>query len=188
VASGDWAVQRIHECIVGCSCRCCATRNLGLRAVRLMARARPIEGKRFLRQAIEGKHRLGPASKRNPGQSTHPGVATKYSLSLKASSVRAAGVSRGVSPPGRAYLEPIIRSAFEHVEFIPLVPSELFAACHRIQDRNRLRLNFAQRGSGRPGLCWNVFRVRRHNTYRRTLQACFYGRKQSRTECNIHAH
>ena len=35
MVSRGWAVQRIHECIVGWRYRCCATRNLGLRAIRL---------------------------------------------------------------------------------------------------------------------------------------------------------
>jgi len=29
VERGGWAVQRIHECIVGCPCRFCPARNLG---------------------------------------------------------------------------------------------------------------------------------------------------------------
>jgi hypothetical protein len=37
VDSGDWAVQRIHECIVGCPRRFCPDRNLGLHAIKLMA-------------------------------------------------------------------------------------------------------------------------------------------------------
>jgi len=35
MVSGDWAVERIHECIVGCPCCCCPARNLGLQAIRL---------------------------------------------------------------------------------------------------------------------------------------------------------
>ena len=37
MVSRDWAVQRIHECIVGCPCRFCPARNLGLHAIKLMA-------------------------------------------------------------------------------------------------------------------------------------------------------
>jgi hypothetical protein len=36
MVSRDWAVQRIHECIVGCPCRFCPDRNLGFHAIRLM--------------------------------------------------------------------------------------------------------------------------------------------------------
>jgi hypothetical protein len=38
--SGDWAVRRLHECIVGSPCRCCPDRNLGLHAIRLMPHLR----------------------------------------------------------------------------------------------------------------------------------------------------
>jgi hypothetical protein len=36
VDSGDWAIQRVDECIVGCPCRFCPDRNLGLYAIGLM--------------------------------------------------------------------------------------------------------------------------------------------------------
>ncbi len=63
---------------------------------------------------------------------------------------------------------------------------------HQAVRHDRRRLEVAQRGSGRRWLCFNVFRAfgsrRRHDTYRRAFQPCFYGRKQPGTECNIHAH
>ena len=31
MAGRDWAVRRIHECVVGGPCRCCPDRNLGFR-------------------------------------------------------------------------------------------------------------------------------------------------------------
>ena len=37
MVSRDWAIQRFHECIVGCPCCFCPARNLGLHAIRLMA-------------------------------------------------------------------------------------------------------------------------------------------------------
>ena len=40
VDSADWAIQGIHECIVGCPCRFCADRNLGLYAITAVVAAR----------------------------------------------------------------------------------------------------------------------------------------------------
>jgi hypothetical protein len=40
MVSRDWAVQRIHERIVGCSCRFCAAGNLGLPAITPMIGSR----------------------------------------------------------------------------------------------------------------------------------------------------
>jgi len=40
VDSAGWAIQRVDECIVGCPCRFCPARNLGLHAVRLKPRQR----------------------------------------------------------------------------------------------------------------------------------------------------
>ena len=40
VDSGDWTVQRIHECIVGSRCGFWPARNLGLYAITTLAAAR----------------------------------------------------------------------------------------------------------------------------------------------------
>jgi hypothetical protein len=37
MVSRDWALHRIHECIVGSPCRWCPALNLGLHAIKLMA-------------------------------------------------------------------------------------------------------------------------------------------------------
>jgi hypothetical protein len=39
VDSTDWAVQRIHEFVMGWSCNCCTDRNLGLHAIGLTLRS-----------------------------------------------------------------------------------------------------------------------------------------------------
>jgi hypothetical protein len=41
VDSSDWAIQRVDECIVGCRCRFCPDRNLGLYAIGLTPQQAP---------------------------------------------------------------------------------------------------------------------------------------------------
>jgi len=44
MVSRDWAVQHIHECIVGSPCRFWLALNLGLHAIELMAGKRREDG------------------------------------------------------------------------------------------------------------------------------------------------
>jgi len=58
MASRDWAVQHIHECIVGSPCRFCPALNLGLYAIRLMARGHERKSTAALRFALQWPAKL----------------------------------------------------------------------------------------------------------------------------------
>src|SRR5215470_14111645 len=59
MASRDWAVQHIHECIVGSPCRCRPDRNLGLHAITPRAHSLSlITQPRSLREAANHANRF----------------------------------------------------------------------------------------------------------------------------------